>query len=185
MNVLNQENIKKALDYNPLTGVFIWKVSNKSAVKAGDMAGCLDSDGYSIIRVFGKNQKAHRLAWLYINGYLPENCIDHIDKIRNHNSIDNLREASNQCNQRNRGNPKNNTSGIKGVGWDKKINKYKASIRINNKEIYLGYYNSYCNAVCARLAAEQCVGWNGCDSNSPAFNYVQEEIIKRYPKIGG
>jgi hypothetical protein len=109
-------------------------------------------------------------------GYWPENVIDHKDRVRHHNWIKNLREVSNQCNQRNRGNSKNNTSGVKGVSFDNVTNKWRPYIKINNKLFRLGSYKEFDNAVCARLAAEQCLGWSGCDSNSPAFQYVKDFI---------
>lgn len=109
-------------------------------------------------------------------GYWPENDIDHKDKIKHHNCIRNLRETSRQCNMRNMGNRKDNTSGVKGIHWDKLNKKWKTQISINRKRKTLGYYKDFDNAVCARLAGEQCVGWEGCDSNSPAYQYVKENI---------
>lgn len=39
-------------------------------------------------------------------------------------------------------------------------------------------YNPNDEAVCHRLAAEQCVNWPGCDSSSPAYQYVQKMLRK-------
>lgn len=97
---------------------------------------------------------AHRLAWFYYYGYWPENKIDHRDQIKHHNWILNLREASDQCNQRNTGNRKDNKSGVKGVTWSNANNKWKVEIRINNKGKFLGYFVNFVEAVCTRLAAE-------------------------------
>ena len=47
---------------------------------------------------------------------------------------------------------------------------------INYKKIYLGIYKDFDEAVCVRLAVEQCVNWEGCDSNSPAYQYVQKML---------
>lgn len=86
-------------------------------------------------------QKAHRLAWLYIHGYFPEYGIDHKDRVTYHNWIDNLREATQQCNMRNTANSKNNTSGIKGVSFNKKRNKWSAYIMVNYVKKISGYIN--------------------------------------------
>lgn len=163
------------LDYNHLTGYFYWKVSNSSQVNIGDIAGT-KQNGYIHIQINGRIYLAHRLAWFYYYGYWPENDIDHRDQIRHHNWILNLRESSKQCNQRNCPNPKNNTSGIKGVSWSKSRQKWLAMLSLDNKNYSLGGYEVFDNAVCARLAGEQCLGWEGCDSCSPAYQYVKENI---------
>lgn len=75
-----------------------------------------------------------------IKPQLPKLFVDHIDRIKNNNSWDNLRDCSNSENLRNRIAPKNNSSGIKGVGWHKKTNKWVARCRVNYKEIYIGLF---------------------------------------------
>jgi len=174
MNLITYKELHKQLMYNPWTGYFYWCISRQS-IKIGKIAGT-KSNGYIVIKINKKPYKAHRLAWLYVYGYFPENDIDHRDQTRHHNWWSNLRETSNQCNQRNRGNPVNNTSNVKGVYWHKQNKLWQVIIVINNKNKFLGYYKSFDNAVCARLAGEQCVGWDGCDLNSPAYLYVKEVI---------
>jgi len=173
---LTYEELHRQLDYDSLTGIFKWKVSNSNRIKIGDITGYKGKRGYIEIRINGKLYKAHRLAWFYEHGYMPENDIDHIDRIKHHNWASNLRESSKQCNNRNTGNFAHNTSGVKGVGWRIQKSKWKATIIINGKCIHLGFYTSFDNAVCARLAGEQCVDWEGCDSCSPAYKYVKENI---------
>ena len=51
--------------------------------------------------------------------------------------------------------PKNNTSGCKGVGWDKKRQCWQAYIQVNKKHMNLGRYRKFEDAVAARLAAEK------------------------------
>jgi len=92
--------------------------------------------------------------------------------IKYHNWWDNLREATQQCNQRNVGTRSDNTSGVKGVTWHKRDKQWVAQICVNKKNKSIGYYADFDDAVCARLAAEQCVDWAGCDSSSPAYQYV-------------
>lgn len=177
-NQLTQKELKKMLHYNPDTGVFIWKCARPHA-NIGDVAGHAEPNSYHTISVFNVSYKAHRLAWLYMKGYLPKNIdIDHKDQIPWHNWWDNLRLASRQCNMRNCGNRKDNKSGVKGVIKHGK-NKWLAGIRVNGKSIHLGLYKDFSNAVCARLIAEQCLGWEGCDSSSPAYQYVIKNIIKK------
>ena len=187
MKKLTQARLKELLHYDSETGIFKWKVKLAQRVKIGDIAGS-DSHGYIGTGIEGVLYLNHRLAWLYVYGYFPENEIDHKDKIRYHNWISNLREATPQCNQRNTGNPKNNISGVKGVCRNKKTNKWQVKISLNNQTKYIGEYESFNEAVCTRLATEQCLDWNGCDSNSPAYQYVQNMLSKpkkkrKLPKI--
>lgn len=177
---LTREELKESLNYNPETGVFTWKVRRKNSVQIGDVAGTKHPNGYIVIMVHGKLYGAHRLAWLYVHGYLPEYDVDHINRIKDNNRIINLREVSRSCNMRNTGNHKDNTSGVKGVGWAKRENKWYAQIRVNQKGKSLGYYVDFQDAVCARLAGEQACNWSGCDSNSPAFQYVKNKILNNY-----
>ena len=129
-----------------------------------------------MIGINGREYGVHRLAWFYVYGYWPENGVDHMDRIRHHNWINNLREISQQCNMRNTDNYKTNTSGVKGVSWNEKLKKWTGQLSLNNKSKYLGCYKEFDNAVCARLAGEQCLNWEGCDSCSPAYQYVKENI---------
>jgi len=145
----------------------------------GSKAGWKDKVGYIHIRIDGRLYLAHRLIWLREYGYFPEYFLDHINQNPSDNRLKNLREVSPSCNLRNRGNPMNNTSGIKGVHWYKPTGKWKSQINVCCVAVHLGHYKSFDNAVCARLAGEQCVGWEGCDSNSPAYQYVQKNIIKK------
>lgn len=169
------KRLKEVLDLNHETGIFTWKISTANYIKVGSVAGS-DENGYIVIQIDGKRYKAHRLVWFLEEGYFPEHGLDHKDRVRNHNWRSNLREASTQCNSRNTGNHITNTSGVKGVSWDKALGMWKVSIRNNYKGKHLGYYKSFDNAVCARLAGEQCLDWANCDSSSPAFKYVIENI---------
>lgn len=173
---LTRKELKRQLQYDNINGLFIRKISNSNFVKIGSIAGTKTEAGYINITVNNKIYLAHRLAWLYEHGYLPENDIDHKDRIKHHNWITNLREVSRTCNSRNIGNIKTNTSGVKGVSWFPDTKKWKAYLFLANKQKSLGHYNNFDNAVCARLAGEQCLNWSECDSNSPAFKYVKENI---------
>ncbi len=165
------------LMYNPWTGLFYWKINKGNGrIKAGSVAGSKDSNGYILIGIDKKVHSAHCLAWFYVHDYFPENDIDHKDRIRHHNWISNLREVSRSCNTRNTGNRKDNISGVKGVCFHKLLNKWQVKITINQKQKYIGVHKDFDEAVCHRLAAEQCVGWEGCDSISPAFQYVKKII---------
>lgn len=173
MSNLTQKTLKENLKYDPEKGLFTWLKKNGAAA-AGYNAGCLNTNGYWYIRLRGRLYQRSRLAWFYTYGYFPENCIDHKNRDRTDDRIKNLRDSSYQCNNRNRGNSKNNKSGVKGVSWDSREKKWVSQIMSNRVGKNLGYYKDIDNAVCARLAAEQCMDWEGCDDSSPAFKYVKK-----------
>lgn len=56
--------------------------------------GSLDKDGYIIIKVKGKQFKAHRIIWLLNYGNFPKTELDHINRKRTDNRIENLRESN-------------------------------------------------------------------------------------------
>ena len=56
--------------------------------------GSLDKDGYLIIKIKGKQYKSHRLVFLYFNRRFPSGEIDHLNRNKTDNRIENLREAT-------------------------------------------------------------------------------------------
>jgi len=181
MKDLTHKELIRQVMYNPWTGYFYWKISKQGMKGIGTIAGTLDkTSGYFKMCILSKQYRTHRIAWFYVYGYMPENQIDHKDRIRHHNWIKNLREVSSQCQNRNKGNSKNNISGIKGVSLDKGKDKWTAIITLNYRNYNLGSYTNFDEAVCHRLAGEQCLNWAGCDSCSPAFKYVKENIQGKY-----
>lgn len=65
--------------------------------------------------------------------------IDHINHDRLDNRRENLRICTNAENRRNQRRSKANTSGYKGVTWDKKFDKWKAQIGFEGKQIFISY----------------------------------------------
>jgi len=165
---LTYSYVRELFDYRP-DGFLIWKV-RKGGKTMGSVAGPKAKVGYSFIVVDGKAHRAHRLIWLWHHGYMPEGDLDHINRIKHDNRIENLREVSRQCNIRNTGNQKNNKSGVRGVcGKD----VFRVQIAVNKKQYWLGNFKCFDEAVLTRLAAEQCLDWDGCDSSSPAYQYAK------------
>jgi len=176
--MITQERLKEVLRYDPDTGIFMWIVTLNSRAPAGSVAGSTDKKGYIHIMIDGRFYKAHRLAILYTDGYLPENTVDHKDRVPWHNWRDNLREASYQCQARNCGMLKNNTSGVKGVCWDKRGSRWLAYIKVDYRRKHLGYYDTLLEAAYVRYAAEQCLGFQDCDTNSSALVFIRANTNK-------
>ena len=134
--MITQSELKELLEYNPDTGVFTWIKRN------GNVAGTKNNAGYVCIRINKKIYKAHRLAYLYMTGKFPENFIDHINHIKDDNRWVNLRDATDSQNGANRAKCKNNTSGYKGVSWNKRDKKWESKIKYMSKTIHLGKYTT-------------------------------------------
>jgi hypothetical protein len=117
------------------------KVSRGSA-KKGSEAGYLMQDGYRGVRVDGKYYIVHRIIFVMHHGDIPGNyIIDHIDRNKLNNRIENLRLATLQENQFNRTTKRNTSSEYKGVWFDSVKGFWKAAIRINGERHYIGQFN--------------------------------------------
>lgn len=151
------ERLRELLDYDEGTGVFEWKVSQGRS-RRGSVAGTVWVDKksglqYRRIMIDGRIYSAHRLAWLYVFGSWPTFQVDHRDGDGLNNRRSNLREATGSQNMQNRGAYSNNTSGFKGVCWDKESRKWKAQIGSQGRLKSLGRFDdpsdahaAYCDA---------------------------------------
>jgi len=170
--VLTQARLKELMDYDPEFGIFTWK-------RPGQYRKTEQINKSLMCYINKKHYQCHRLAWLWMYGYIPEGEIIHVNQIKTDNRIENLEERSSRyCLLRSSMQVVGTSSGVKGVYWAKRDMKWCAQIRNNGKYHNLGLYRDKDNAVCARLAAEQCLGWDVCDPNSPAYQYVQEMLSK-------
>ena len=90
-----------------------------------------------------KNHAIHKLvANEFIEKLDGKNCVDHIDKNRLNNIVENLRWVSSSENNRNRSMMVTNTSGYKGVSYHKPSKKYRANIYYEGKKHHLGLFNT-------------------------------------------
>lgn len=142
--MITQDELKKQLHYDSETGVFTWLISNSPRVKIGDIAGFFDKYkyGYIFIRINKKLYRAHRLAFLYMEGKFPPKDVDHIDRVRHNNIWNNLRKATRLENMQNISLSSRNTSGYLGVSFDKKRNKFISQIKINGNIKYIGRFET-------------------------------------------
>lgn len=137
---LTQEYLKSILNYNPETGIFTWRKRISHLREVGDVAGYFDrKNGYSRIIIKGARFNAHNLAYFLVYGVLLKN-IDHINGVKNDNRILNLRESTISENCMNRIISSNNTSGVKGVSWDKTRQRWVARICANGRNFHIGWY---------------------------------------------
>lgn len=137
--LISQNELKKFLYYNPETGIFKWIAKSSRGTKIGAVAGCY-SEGYNLIQFKGKLLQAANLAWIYVNGVVPEGYeVDHIDKNPSNNSWNNLRIGTHRENSFNRNNSR--TLKRKLPKWVYPSgNKFRARVNLNGKLINLGVF---------------------------------------------
>lgn len=152
---ITADELRKLLSYNRRTGQFRWRESRGGHL-AGSVAGYADPSGRVWIRIKGRLYAASRLVWLHVHGTWPKRIADHKNRNPGDNRLTNLREATQAENLWNRPQQVNNTTGVKGVHFDKANNLYRARITVRGKDICLGRHKSKgaAAAAYAKAAAE-------------------------------
>lgn len=173
MEELTQKRLKELLHYDPLLGVFTRKISVRGTAKGSTACNVCKTHGYRVTMIDGKKYRGARLAWLYMEGYFPENEIDHINRVKHDDRWKNLRHVSRQCNIRNLPTSKRNKSGIVGVSWNKGRQKWQARITVSGKNIFLGLFGNKTGAARARWNAEVKHGFPNCNTTSSAYLYLK------------
>jgi len=142
--MLTQKELKESVVYDPETGIFTRR-------ETGEAIGYPDKEGYITFNVRGGSRKAHRMAWLYVHGVVPE-MVDHANGVPHDNRICNLRGASPSQSAMNRGVRSDNTSGYKGAYFVRSTGKYISFVKRGGKRYHLGTFNTakeaheaYCN----------------------------------------
>lgn len=154
--MITQGRLKELLCYIPETGDFI---RNKSCggFPEGTVAGSASSYyGYIHISVDSKIYKAHRLAFLYMEGRFPDEEVDHLNGVRSDNSWANLREVTRGENAKNCSRRSDNTSGYPGVGFHKRRKQWRARVGAT----HLGWYPTKALAIEARKRASDEGGYS-------------------------
>lgn len=117
--------------------------------KTGEPAGCQDSNKYWLVRVggrIGKLLRAHRIVWYIQHGQLPD-LLDHRDTDPANNRIVNLRVATESQNRHNANRHVDNTSGYKGVYWDKRTGKWVVKVSLNYESHWGGRFTDKQEAI--------------------------------------
>lgn len=150
---LTASNIKEVMSYDPDSGLFTRLVSSSNSA-AGKILGSKHSEGYVVINILGANRLAHRLAWLYVHGEMPNGHIDHINGDRSDNRLANLRCVTNSQNMQNRRSARK-SSGTGFLGVTKSRYAFTTMIRANGKSIHIGSFKTAELAYAAYLDAKR------------------------------
>lgn len=144
---------KQIEEYDNYTISSLGNVKNNKTGKI--LKPSFDTHGYYFINLYNNDRKKlcyiHRLvSSAFIKNPDNKPCVDHSDNVRTNNNVINLRWATRIENGRNALKRSDNTSGTKGVYFNKKLQKYCARIAIHKKRINLGYYDNLEEAKLAR-----------------------------------
>jgi hypothetical protein len=159
------ERLKELVSYNSESGEFFRIKRTAQRHKIGDRADFAIGPqsrlaGYFRIGIDSKRYMAHRVAWFYVTGKVPEVDIDHINGIRGDNRFCNLRHVSHVTNTQNlRKAARNNLSGFLGVSFN--AGKYRARIYVNKKYFGLGGFDTPEEAHAAYITAKRLLH-DGC-----------------------
>lgn len=140
------EKLHRMFYIDPDTWDLVWRASHgsKRRLPAGLACRTLTRpNGYLQVNLgFGiGGVRVHEIIWCMVTGDWPDLEIDHVDLNKTHNRVPtNLRLATKHDQSGNVGLRKDNQSGVKGVRWYPKLNKWNANIGMNGRMKNLGYF---------------------------------------------
>lgn len=131
------ELLNQLLNYEPSSGHLFW-------VKSGKLAGyevIKKRKVYLKIHMKGSSYYLHRVAWAIHYGEWPAGEIDHINGDSCDNSISNLRVVTRKENCQNTRLQHRSVSGYCGVNWHSQSQKWRARVKVDGKEHYIGLFD--------------------------------------------
>ena len=138
--------------YDADTGAFTWLKPARGRRALPRMTR--RPDGYLTTYVNGRQWLAHRLAWALYYNEEPPRCIDHINRDKADNRMENLRDGSGGVNEWN-SKPAKSRFGVPGVRLASKVGNYQSGMTRNKQWAQLYYGPDLFEAICARKSAEE------------------------------
>ena len=139
---LEVSEARRLLDYDPHTGVIRWKeaTGRGGRATAGSAAGTINSEGYVVVRIRGRDYRAHQLAFFLMKGRWPTAQVDHVNGVRSDNRMVNLREATHEQNAANSAKRRDSRAPFKGIRAQR--GKWVARIKDGGREYHIGTYET-------------------------------------------
>ena len=181
----SQEILLELLRYEPETGKLFWRERSVDWFLDGQRTGqgicdrwnnryagkeaftSKTKSGYAQGSVCDVPCYAHRIIWTMVHG-IVDGEIDHINGVKDDNRLANLRVVTISENMRNRAASRShNTSGVLGVSWHAKYEKWRATAFIDGKHKHLGYFDNIDDAAAARKAADEQNGYHPNHGRKP------------------
>lgn len=158
-NMITHSYLREILDYDCETGLWSWR-HPRGKHKAGGRAGSYGHEGYVKITIDGVSYRSSRLAWFYFFGKWPENQIDHINRVRDDDRIENLRDVTakeNCLNKEKRSYPlplgpcEHTCAHYTGDGvyYRKDRNQWRARTYVNRVRVHIGNFQTFEEATSA------------------------------------
>ena len=141
-----QKELQEAFFYDEETGMLHWKIRPSTNIQVGTVAGYKSNDGYCYLKLKGREYLAQNIIWILNYGDIPIDLqVDHADRNRSNNVLENLRLATQR--------QQNINQSARGFSFCNRVtNPWKVAHRINGKSYYIGIYST---ALQARLAYER------------------------------
>lgn len=143
--LLNRDDLLEKFEYKD--GLLFVKAHSQT-YRIGKKTGTFNKSGYRIVMYNGIQFMMHRVIFLMHHGYLPE-CIDHIDRNKSNNKIENLRACTfsqNALNRRLHKNADTKYYGLIFMNYNKQP-KYIVKLSVNGKAKFFGSYISIIEAI--------------------------------------
>lgn len=156
------KRVAALLRYDPKTGVLTRRAPAPFGWRAGAVAGAAGGrKHFQRIKVVvdGYPAYAHHIAWLLMTGHWPKTLITFRDGDGTNCRWRNLMATSIKRLHTHNRLYRNNTSGYRGVGWHSVQRKWYASIRVDKRAIFLGYFPTKKGAIAARQRAAKRYGY--------------------------
>lgn len=153
-----QAALLNVFSYNTQSGELTHTYTTLSGAQ-DSLATFAHSRGYLSVCVGKTQYLAHRVIYLMMTGNWPEH-IDHINHIKHDNRWDNLRNTSQEDNNRNMPKQTNSTTGILGVSLHQPTGKYRAYISVKGRAKHLGLFDTVAAAKAARETANAIYGYH-------------------------
>ena len=171
--VFNKEFLEKRFFYR--NGELYYKDNSQR------VAGSINKLGYCQIHIKGKTYLAHRLIWFMFYSTLPE-TIDHINRNRSDNRIENLKAATKAENLRNLSVKARNTSGIPGVSRRGANGKWRGQVCLNGKTYSAGSFSNKEDCSKAVLLLRQKLHGEFCSIGELPEAWEQYVVVPKRPR---
>ena len=139
------------INYHP-DGYLTWRISPSMKVKAGARIGSLCRGTYLGFGYKGTKYSVHRVVWELHNGAVPKGLlVDHINRNRLDNRIENLRLVTASANSA------NSTRGAaRNCYWVEHTKAYQVRVEFNGSKFFGGYFKTLAEAkiAAAKLRSE-------------------------------
>ena len=136
----NADRFNQLFSYDQSTGILTWKLPTARNIKKGQAVGSFDKHGYRKITVDGKTLLAHRVIWCMHYGAMPNGDVDHINRNRLDNRIENLRLTTRSMNAVNSTHSRSST-GFRGI-TRMADGSFRAQIGGKGKVKHLGFFKT-------------------------------------------